>query len=319
MILIILVSLILSLKQQPAAPPPDFPLPLLIFIIVLGATTLGWLFYITYKKIKSQHRTKLEKFLNKCTDISLINDIIVIDTKSGIDIFSQSFRGRKLDNKLISEFLKATMNFELNLSEAAKESRTLNIVFKDSIIMQTEFINLKLIITLTEHPSAKFKFIMEDLAYDIYKFYGQEIDNFTGILKPFQNMAGLIEKHLNTSFLYRLKILENPKIKLSKSEKDMVEKARTFMKENNFKHFYSLYSKSENSFTPKDRDDDDLFFPYPYIFNPPKPPDDLAGAAQGQLRKPLKEEDSEEVNCQYCGMSFSKEDQFNHSCKKKAE
>jgi hypothetical protein len=93
---------------------------------------------------------------------------------------------------------------------------------------------------------------MEDLAYDIYKHYGNEIERFTGILHPFHNMNELIEKHLNTSFLYPLIIVENPKIKLSASEREMVGKARTFMKENNFKHFYSLYLMPANTCTPKD-------------------------------------------------------------------
>jgi len=45
--------------------------------------------------------------------------------------------------------------------------------------------------------------------------------------------------------------------------------------------------------------------PYPYILNPPKPPDDFAMAPQVQLR------------CQYCGMKLTKEEQSTHSCKKK--
>ena len=92
---------------------------------------------------------------------------------------------------------------------------------------------------------------MEDLAYDIYKHYGEEIEKFTGILKPFHDMNVLIEKHLNTSFLYPIKIVENPKIKLNMSEKEMISKARTFMKENNFNYFYSLYLMPENTSTPK--------------------------------------------------------------------
>lgn len=243
---------------QPPTPPSDFPWPLVIFIIVLGAATLGLVSYIAYKRIHSHQRTKLEKFLSKCTDISIITDVIVIDSKSGIDVFSQSFGDRKLDTSLISGFMQAISNFGTTLSEAAKESRTLTIEYKDSIVMQTEFVNLKLIITLKENPSNNFKFIMEDLAYDIYKIYGEEIDKFTGILKPFQNMNELIEKHLNTSFLYPLKITENPKIKLNMSEKEMVGKARTFMKENKFNYFYSLYLMPANTCTPKD---------YQIIFN----------------------------------------------------
>jgi len=241
-----------SLYVPPPPPPPEFPLALIIFIIVLGAVSVGLVSYISYKKIGSQRRIKLEKFLNKCTDISNINDVIVVDTKSGIDVFSQSFGGVKLDTSLISGFLQAISNFGMTISEAAKESRTLTIEYKDSIVMQTEFVNLKLIVTLKENPSANFKFIMEDLAYDIYKHYGQEIDKFAGILKPFHNMSKLIEKHLNVSFLYPLTIVEIPKIKLTMSEKEMVNKARIFMRENNFNHFYSLYLLPENACTPKD-------------------------------------------------------------------
>jgi len=242
-------SQIFEISLNQPTPPPEFPW---LFIIILGAVIGGLVLFIVYKRIHSHQRTKLEKFLSRCTDISNINDIIVIDTKSGIDVFSQSFGGRKLDTTLISGFLQAISNFGMTISEAAKESRTLNIEYKDSIVMQTEFVNLKLIVTLKENPSPNFKFIMEDLAYDIYKQYGGEIDKFAGILKPFQNMKVLIEKHLNVSFLYQLKIVENPKIKLSMSEKEMVGKARAFMKENNFNYFYSLYLMPENTCTPKD-------------------------------------------------------------------
>lgn len=64
-------------------------------------------------------------------------------------------------------------------------------------------------------------------------------------------MKELIEKHLNTSFHYPLTIVENPKIKLNMSEKDMVNKALDFMKENKFNYFYSLYLMPENTCTPK--------------------------------------------------------------------
>ena len=67
-------------------------------------------------------------------------------------------------------------------------------------------------------------------------------------------------------------------------------------------------------------DDGEDNLPYPYILNPPKPPDDFAMAPQVQLRTPLKEKDpEEEIYCQYCGRKLTKEDQTTHSCKKKPE
>jgi len=59
-------------------------------------------------------------------------------------------------------------------------------------------------------------------------------------------------------------------------------------------------------------------FPYPYIFKPPEPPDDIALTPRVQIHKPLKEESREdEKNCQYCGRNLTEEEQFTHSCKKK--
>jgi len=70
--------------------------------------------------------------------------------------------------------------------------------------------------------------------------------------------------------------------------------------------------------TKKKRDDDDASFPYPYIFKPPKPPDDVAMAPQVLIHAPLKEKDPvEEIYCQYCGRELRKEEQLTHSCQKK--
>jgi len=69
---------------------------------------------------------------------------------------------------------------------------------------------------------------------------------------------------------------------------------------------------------PKEYDDDDEHFPYPYVFKPPSPPDDLSLAPRVQLRVSPKKKDTEEkIHCQYCGMKLTKEEQFTHSCKKK--
>ena len=67
-------------------------------------------------------------------------------------------------------------------------------------------------------------------------------------------------------------------------------------------------------------DDGEDNLPYPYILNPPKPPDDFAMAPQVQLRTSLKEKDpEEEIHCQHCGIKLNKEEQLTHSCKKKPE
>ena len=93
------------------------------------------------------------------------------------------------------------------------------------------------------------------------------------------------------------------------------QKSTTITKEN----FIIQTIKDEETKEKSDRDDDgDDRFPYPYIFKPPEPPDDVALAPQVQIRAPLKEKGHEDkVNCQYCGRELTKEEQLTHSCKKK--
>ncbi len=85
-----------------------------------------------------------------------------------------------------------------------------------------------------------------------------------------------------------------------------------------FRRFFEKYARF--GYFKDDDDDSEDYPPYPYIFTHPRPPDDFAGAAQVQVRAPLKEKDSEEkISCQYCGMKLTKGEQATHSCKKKPE
>jgi hypothetical protein len=77
-----------------------------------------------------------------------------------------------------------------------------------------------------------------------------------------------------------------------------------------------------DSYVFKDEDikskfDGDDRFPFPYILNHPRPPDDFASAVQAIT--PLKKEPEDEANCQYCGMKLTEEEKFTHFCKKKPE
>jgi len=81
----------------------------------------------------------------------------------------------------------------------------------------------------------------------------------------------------------------------------------------------NIIEKDLRKSSNRENDDDDRgYFPYPYIFNPPKPPDDFAMAPQVQVRKPPKKKyPEEEIYCQFCGRALPKEEEFTHSCKKK--
>jgi hypothetical protein len=234
------------------SPNNNNPLALIILVIFLIGGAIGGSSFLAIKKLSSARREKLEIILSKCNDILNLQYIIVIEKKSGIDIFSRSFAEKKLDTSLISGFLQAIRSFGTKFSEAAEDSRTLKLEYKDSIMLMTEFVNLRLITILKENPSPNFLYSIEDLAYDIFKTYGNSIDKFTGNVKQFRAIDDLIEKHLTTSFLSPLKIDLSKHAKLNQAEKEMIDKAMKFMRENNFHYFYSIYLLPENMCTPKD-------------------------------------------------------------------
>jgi CheY-like chemotaxis protein len=79
-------------------------------------------------------------------------------------------------------------------------------------------------------------------------------------------------------------------------------------------------AKLIDEYIPLDRYRRGNRYPYPYIFKPPQPPDDLTLAPRVQPRSSPKIEDREEKSyCQFCGMELTKEEQLTHSCKKKLE
>ena len=225
---------------------------LIIGIIIAGGVTIGFSGYLTVKKLDSKRREKLNLILEQCNDIMNIKYIIVLDAKTGIDLFSQSFEKKELDPTLISGFLQAIHNFGVEVIEGAKNSKTVKVEYKDSIILMTEFINLRLIVIMKSNPSKNFLYSIESLAYHIYKYYGKFIDNFQGNLKPFRSIKKLVESDLNVSLLYPLSVVIKKDMKMTQDERDMVKKAQIFMKEHNFPYFYFLYLIPENTCSPKD-------------------------------------------------------------------
>ncbi|MFX0175809.1 MAG: hypothetical protein ACFE85_06240 [Candidatus Hodarchaeota archaeon] len=225
---------------------------LIIGLIIAGGVTIGFSGYVTIKKVDSKRREKLNLILEQCNDIMNIKYIIVLDAKTGIDLFAQSFEKKELDPTLISGFLQAIHNFGVEVIEGAKNSKTIKVEYKDSIIIMTEFINLRLIIIMNSNPSKNFLYSIESLAYHIYKYYGKFIDNFQGNLKPFRSIKKLVESDLNVSLLYPLTIAIKKDMKLNQDEREMVKKAETFMREHNFPYFYFLYLIPDNTCSPKD-------------------------------------------------------------------
>ena len=236
--------------------PQDFDFSLLIIIglITIGSVATLSTGYVVTKKVKSNKREKLNLILEKCNDIMNLKYVIVLDPKTGIDLFSQSFEKKQLDPTLIAGFLQAIHNFGDEVLEGVKESKTVKVEYKDSIIVMTDFINVRLITILKSNPSKNFLYSLETLAYHIYKYYGKLIDNFKGSLKPFRSIIKLVESDLEISLRYPMTIKINKKVKLSQQENQVIKRALDLMKQNSFSHFYAVYLLPENECNPRDYD-----------------------------------------------------------------
>ena len=230
----------------------DFSLYLIFGLILIGGGVIGGSSYVAIRKIQSNRRSKLKQILEQCNDVLNLKYVIVLDSITGIDLFSKSFEEKEVDSTLISGFLQAIHNFGVEVIEGAKDSRTVKVDYKNSFIIMTEFINLRLIVIMKSNPSKNFLYAIESLAYHIYKYYGKIIDKFEGNLKPFRSIQKLIDSDLNLSIRYPLVLSMSKNIKLTQDEKEMVKKASKFMKENNFNYFYAVYLLPDNVCGPKD-------------------------------------------------------------------
>jgi hypothetical protein len=244
---------------QVTIPSVPFTLdPLTIFGIVLLAVGVSGASIISYRTIKKYRTRKIEeeqKIFSKCMDIMNLDYIIVTNKRSGLSVYEQNFTSKELNGTLISGFLQALSSFGIELMKVENQSQTIKLEYKDSIILMSEFVNIRLILILKESPSKYLLYSLEDLAYEIYKNYGNMIDQFNGDVRKFKGIEDLLIKHLNTSIVYPIKLVnidKIEKIRFNPTEKSFINDAISIMKKNNTDTFYIKELIVENTCSPKD-------------------------------------------------------------------
>ena len=81
------------------------------------------------------------------------------------------------------------------------------------------------------------------------------------------------------------------------------------------KEAIGLKTKNDNK---DSKADDTGHFPYPYIFKPPEPPDDIGVATNVQCKRSVDEEEPEvELFCRYCGSKLAMDEHFCSVCGEK--
>ena len=232
--------------------------PWMIFVIILitaGISVAGIMSYRTIKTMRNKQAERKQKLYDSCIDILNLDYIMVTDKKSGLNVYTQSFVEKAIDASLISGFLQAIHSFGIELIKVEDQSQTIKLEYKDSIILMSEFVNIRIILIMKERPSRFFLYSIEELAYDIYKNYGNLIDTFNGDVKPFHSIEALLKQHLNISFVYPLRIAQIEKlekIRITQSERLYINKAVSLMKTKNMNHFYIKSLLPGKECSPKD-------------------------------------------------------------------
>ena len=175
---------------------------------------------------------------------------MVIDKESGLCVYEENFSGKKIDSTLISGFLDAIRSFGIELTGSYQESKIIRLEYKESKILMVEFKSFRLILIMKENPSDDFLNSITNLSYEIDDQYGHLLINFNHDVMPFVGINNLVQKHLHTTFLAPLIVVENKNIRLTSTERDEYQKALDFMKKNNMDYFFTSFLLSQHEYEP---------------------------------------------------------------------
>jgi hypothetical protein len=184
--------------------PFSLPVEIIILIVAGVSAVISVVSVVTYRALKKRGERRIEKAqktTSECVDAFNLDYMMVTDKKSGLNVYTQNFSGREIDAELISGFLQAIHTFGIELMKVEDRSQTIKLEYRDSIILMSEFVNLRLILIMRESPSRYFLYSVEELAYDIYKNYGNFIDEFNGDIAPFKGIEELLKRNLNPFFV----------------------------------------------------------------------------------------------------------------------
>ncbi|MFX0069483.1 MAG: hypothetical protein ACFFAO_00115 [Candidatus Hermodarchaeota archaeon] len=227
-------------------------LVLIISILIVAGVVGGLTSYQMVKRVKKKRDLFYKKLYNKFVDILSLNYLMITNKVSGLNVYEQFFAGKVIDPALISGFLEAIRNFGIELTGTYTQSQTVKLEYQDSKILMNEFKAFRIILVMTQNPSEDFISSIVNLSYEIEQRHGEAIRNFMGgNTEIFRDINQIIEKHLNTSFIYPLKVEELPGTKLNSTETSMVNKAKVIMKQNNLGYFFTTFLMPDQKYDPK--------------------------------------------------------------------
>jgi hypothetical protein len=229
--------------------------PIYIIIIVVGSVIIASATFTSYKLIKRSRRRHEEfrqKIYNKYMDVLNLDYFIIIEKRTGLPIYEQILASKDIGSSLITGFLEAIRTFGIELTGANEQSQTIKLEYQQSKIIMSEFKNFRILLIMKENPSQDFLDSIKTLSYDVDTIYGDQIATFTGNISGFENVKELLDKHLETSLIYPLKV-ETQGIKVHSEEKAIISRAEKIMKKRNSDYFFvSQLLSTKKGFQVKD-------------------------------------------------------------------
>ena len=222
-----------------------------IIIIMLSiffvTVIVGISSYIVIKKYKLKREKYRENVFNTYMDVFNLNYFMVLNKTSGLNVYEQSIAGKEIDATLVSGFLQAIRTFGIELTDAEEHSQTIKLDFQESKILMAEYRQFRLIFIMKENPSQGFIDSIRLLSQDIDEVYGKFIAEFKGDRKHFKGIRELLERNLNISLIYPLKVVESQHVRLRVAEKTIINKVQRIMENKSTNHFYVSYLMSDKT------------------------------------------------------------------------
>lgn len=230
----------------------NIQIPLIItFLIILISSIVGISAvassYVLIKKRKKKVEAKKKAVHDKFKDIINLSHIMVSEKKSSLNVYEQTFSAKTIDATLISGFLSAIRSFGIELTNTDDATQTIKLEYKNSKILMAEFKNFRIVLIMNDSPSPVFLESIKKVSQEIEIKYGKLLESFKGNVQPFTGIEDLLKTHLNTSFLYPLKVIKTGKAKINQLEKNMIGRALDIMKKRKSQYFYITYLMEEKS------------------------------------------------------------------------
>jgi hypothetical protein len=217
--------------------------PLYIVIIVVGSVLLagaGFTSYKLVKRSKTKHQEFRQQIYNKYMDVLNLDYFIIIEKRTGLNIYEQILAGKDMDASLITGFLEAIRSFGIELTGANEQSQTIKLEYQQSKIIMSEFKNFRILLIMKDSPSQDFLESIKSLSYGIDEKFGEDIAHFTGNIDKFAGIKALLDQHLETSLIYPLE-LKTQNVKISSDEKALITRAKEVMKMRKTDYFFLSY------------------------------------------------------------------------------